>query len=182
MAGKGVLYRYWDSCAFLGWLKQEPDKKEGCGDVLAAAEQGAVILVTSTLTIAEVLHTKGKTKIEPDHQMEVEAFFKHHYITTRGLDRSTAEFARRLVWSIQIEPKDAIHVATALVTPKIDRFETTDQQLVNRSPISAEGRGPLTIAYPEWRRDRTLDDALADRTREQEGMNQSPSREDVSGT
>jgi hypothetical protein len=116
MARRGPSYRYWDSCAFLGWLKKEEDKKEGCGAVIRAAQAGEVIIVTSSLTIAEVLHTKGKDRIPASSQEAVERFFKHNWVATRGLDRATAEFARRLVWAYNIEPKDAVHVATALVS------------------------------------------------------------------
>jgi PIN domain nuclease of toxin-antitoxin system len=159
MARGGPSYRYWDSCAFLGWLKREPEKKHGCEAVIRAGE---AIVVTSTLTIAEVPHTKSKERISVGDQNDVEAFFKHRWITTRGLDRATAEFARRLVWAYNVEPMDAVHVATALTAARVDRMDTTDDALIALSPLSAEGRGPLTIAQPEWPRDRTLDDELAE--------------------
>ena len=40
---------------FLGWLKKEPDKVSDCQPVLDAAERGDVTVITSALTIAEVL-------------------------------------------------------------------------------------------------------------------------------
>jgi hypothetical protein len=82
MARRGPSYRYWDSCAFLGWPKKEEDKKEGCGAVIRAAQAGELILVTSTLTIAEVLHTKGKDRIPASSQEAVERFFKHNWVAT----------------------------------------------------------------------------------------------------
>jgi predicted nucleic acid-binding protein len=145
-----IAHRYWDACAFLGWLRSEDDKWEGCRRVLDAAERGDVLIVTSALTIAEVLHTKGKERIPAEHQEKVEAFFRHEYIVVRTLERGTAEFARRLVWAHGIEPKDAVHVATALVAKGVDRMHTTDGTLIKKSPFEAEGRRPLTIAWPDW--------------------------------
>lgn len=47
--------RYWDSDAFLGWLKAEPDKIDECRGVIRAAENGDLRLVTSSLTLTEVI-------------------------------------------------------------------------------------------------------------------------------
>ena len=57
-------YRYWDSVTFLGWLGDEVDKVPSCRPVLEAAEGGTVVLVTSALTITEVLWPKGHKKVE----------------------------------------------------------------------------------------------------------------------
>jgi len=54
-------HRYWDSDCFLGWLQAEADKERECQDVLEAAKDGRVRIVTSALTIAEVLMVKGKS-------------------------------------------------------------------------------------------------------------------------
>ena len=53
-------FRYWDSNAFLGWLAEEPDKIDYCRPVIEAAEAGSVRILTSALTIAEVLWIKGR--------------------------------------------------------------------------------------------------------------------------
>ena len=53
-------FRYWDSNAFLGWLAEEPDKIGHCRPVIEAAEAGNVRILTSALTIAEVLWIKGR--------------------------------------------------------------------------------------------------------------------------
>ena len=56
-------FRYWDSNAFLGWLAEEPDKIDYCRPVIKAAESGKVRILTSALTIPEVLWIKGR---DPD--------------------------------------------------------------------------------------------------------------------
>jgi hypothetical protein len=68
-------YRYWDAATFLGWLSEEPDKVPECRPVLEAAEAGTLILVTSALTLFEVLWIKGKPKIDASHARKIEAFF-----------------------------------------------------------------------------------------------------------
>src|SRR5262245_47193543 len=106
-------YRYWDSATFLGWLSDEKDKVPHCRPVLEAAEHGDVVIVTSALTIAEVLWPKGHQKVAGQHAKKIEAFFRHSWIVVRELDRFIAEDARELVWSKNVKPKDAIHLATA---------------------------------------------------------------------
>lgn len=58
-----MRYRYWDACAFLGWLREEPDKIDECRAGVRHGEQGEVTLVTSAFTLAEVLYLKGKDPI-----------------------------------------------------------------------------------------------------------------------
>lgn len=140
-------YRYWDSVTFLGWLSGEPDKAPYCKPVLEAAEAGTVILVTSALTIAEVLKLKGHAKIPASDAKKIEAFFRHSWIIIREVDRFIAEDARELIWNKNIDPKDAIHVATALrkdVT--LDQFDTFDNGLIKFS--GTLGDPPLTIGKP----------------------------------
>jgi predicted nucleic acid-binding protein len=140
--------RYWDSDTFLGWLQEEEGKVEDCRNVLRACESGNVTLVTSSLTIAEVLALRGKPKITKAKSETVRDFFRRSYIVVRDLDRVTAEFARELVWDYSITPKDAIHVATAikmhgLIPGGIVQFDTFDRKL-----IAAAGK--LTIKRPNF--------------------------------
>lgn len=140
-------YRYWDAATFLGWLSEEPDKVPDCKPVLEAAEAGSISLVTSALTIAEVLWLKGHKKIDASHARKIEAFFRHTWIVVREVDRFVAEEARELVWNQNVKPKDAIHLATALrqdVT--FDQFDTFDGDLIKLS--GTLGDPPLTIGRP----------------------------------
>ena len=142
-------YRYWDSVTFLGWLAEEPDKVNECKAVIEAAEAGNITLVTSALTIPEVLWLKGQPdkRIGPQNAKKVEAFFRHSWIVVREVDRFIAEAARDLVWDKNVKPKDAIHLATALrrdVT--FDQFDTFDKDLIRLS--GTLGEPPLTIGRP----------------------------------
>jgi predicted nucleic acid-binding protein len=140
-------YRYWDAVTFLGWLSEEPDKVPDCKPVLDAAEAGNVTIVTSALTIAEVLWLKGHKKVEASHAKKIEAFFRHSWIVVREVDRFVAEDARELVWNKNVKPKDAIHLATALRQDvQFDQFDTFDGDLIRLSGML--GDPPLTIGRP----------------------------------
>ena len=140
-------FRYWDSNAFLGWLAEEPDKIDYCRPVIKAAEAGRVRILTSALTIPEVLWIKGRDRIPADSAVRVEAFFRHEWILVRELDRFIAEDARALVWNHNVKPKDAIHVATALKRDvPIEQLDTFDGPLIRLS--GKLGDPPLIIGKP----------------------------------
>lgn len=123
---------YWDSDPFLGWLQEEPEKVAACSGVVEEAENGEVLIVTSALTIAEVLYRRQKGQIPADKRQKVVAFFRNEYIAVRNVTRSIAEYARDLVWDHGIDPKDAIHVATAL-DGKVPVLQTFDGELINHT-------------------------------------------------
>ena len=140
-------YRYWDAVTFLGWLSEEPDKVPDCKPVLESAEAGNITLVTSALTIVEVIWLKGYKKVDSIHAKKIEAFFRRSWIVVREVDRFIAEDARELVWNKNVKPKDAIHLATALRQDVVfDQFDTFDKDLIKLS--GALGNPPLTIGRP----------------------------------
>jgi predicted nucleic acid-binding protein len=94
---------YWDSAAFLGLLNDEPDKAKACGDVWRAAERGQIKIVTSTLTVAEVIYLKGVSKLDPAKRPRVSNFFKANHIVLKPLIRIIAELARDVVWDSNVK-------------------------------------------------------------------------------
>ena len=158
-----VKHRYWDSCVILGWLKGEQDKIDECRAGIKAAEKGDIQIITSSLTLAEVLHLKGKDKIPKADREKVRGFFENDYIALYDVDRTIAELAQDVVWDHGIAPKDAIHVAireerdiavatwiaSTCIAPKdaihvatamslssriaLDQFDTFDEPLIERS-------------------------------------------------
>jgi predicted nucleic acid-binding protein len=137
--------RYWDSDCFLGWLQEEDDKVPLCRPVIREAEAGKLTLVTSALTLAEVLMLRHGTPIPKEAAETVERFFEHEWIEVSEVDRFIAEQARRLVWDHGIRPKDAIHVATALDADVV-QLDTFDTELMKKS--EAVGNPPLKIGRP----------------------------------
>lgn len=136
---------YWDSVCFLGWLQDEIDKVDACREVLDECEAGRLLIVTSALTLAEVLAMRGKPRIPTTDLTKVEAFFRRSYIDIHSVTRRTAEDARSLVWNDNIAPKDAIHIATA-IRLGLDEFHTFDGPLIAKSGL--HGSPSLVIRTP----------------------------------
>jgi predicted nucleic acid-binding protein len=125
---------YWDSDAFLGWFQGEPGKTELCAGTLKRADQGEVIILTSALTIAEVLWMRGAPMV-PQHKKDIiRKFFRRSYIRVRNVTRQISESAQDLVWNYGIRPKDAIHVSTALDVVVV-ALETFDDALLSKSGL-----------------------------------------------
>lgn len=136
---------YWDSDAFLGWLQVETDKAPLCAGTLKRADLGEVVIFTSALTIAEVLWMRGAPMIPQDKADIVRKFFRRSCFRVRNVTRSIAENAQDLVWTQNIRPKDAIHVATAL-DAHAAALETFDDDLLKKS--GAIGNPGLIIRKP----------------------------------
>ena len=135
---------YWDSNCFLSLLQEEAGAPQ-CEQVLQDAQDGKVIIVTSSLTLAEVLKMKGKVAIPKDQQDTVVKFFLSEYIVIRNVTRKTAELARELIWDHGIDFKDAVHVASALEN-KLTMMHTFDSGLIKKSGLI--GTPKLIISVP----------------------------------
>ncbi len=137
---------YWDSNAFLGLLNGEEDKVQSCEDVWAAGERGLLAIVTSTLTVAEVIYAKGASKLDPAKRPMVNNFFRAAHIVQKPLTRTIAELARDVVWDSNVRPKDAVHISTAAYF-KIKEFHTFDKPLLDSKLIKVKGFG-VSIQMP----------------------------------
>ena len=132
---------------FPGLVKNESDKVDECRGVIQGCESGQLKLVTSTLTLAEVLYLKNKQKIPKQESQLIRDFFEHRYIILIALDRRIAEKAQEIFWDYDIKPKDAIHVASALFAG-IKILETFDPEfLVLDGKI---GTPPIQIKRPSF--------------------------------
>ena len=123
---------YWDTDCFLGHLQAEVGKAEKCDGVLERAERGDVLIITSALTIAEVLWMRGGPRIPKEKAEKVQKFFRRSYIRVVNVSRKVAMAAQTHVWEDDIRPKDAIHVATALAFG-VNALETFDSGLICKS-------------------------------------------------
>ncbi len=144
---------YWDSDAFLGYFKKEPDKQDLCEGVLEAANDGKILIITSALTLAEVLYVKGHPKLPPTQREMVATFFKSPFISVQNVTRNISESARDIVWDFEVRPKDAIHVATAIAT-KVSVMNTFDGKLLNKD--KKIGDPALKIERPHAQTQRKL--------------------------
>lgn len=151
--------RYWDSVTFLGWLANEPDKLDACRGVIRAAERGELRIVTSALTLTEVIKLKSKTPLPQEKEPLIKGFFQQSYIVIREVDRQVAEYARELIWAHGFQAKDSIHVATAVLS-RVPHLDTFDKQLIGQSGMI--GDPPLIIGHPDIPEQLGLDELIGD--------------------
>ena len=147
MTGSSKEIHYWDACTFLALLKNEPDKVAECISVVKAAKDGHVMIVTSALTFIEVVKLeKGKPKLPKENEAKIRDFFRHKWIYIYDVNRKIGELARELMWQYEaLKPKDATHVATAVIA-KVDVLDTFDDYLIKLSENI--GDPPLVIKRP----------------------------------
>ncbi|WP_420263744.1 type II toxin-antitoxin system VapC family toxin [Candidatus Magnetominusculus dajiuhuensis] len=138
--------RYWDSCCCLRWLKKESGY-EKCEGVIAKAEAGEIKIVTSVLTMAEVIYLRTEPKIDRRKSDEICSFFDNEYIVLINVDRHIAESSRNLLWDYgALRPNDAIHIASA-IEAEIPIIDTFDKYLINLN--GKIGKPPLIIGQPD---------------------------------
>lgn len=122
---------YWDSCAFLGLLNQEPHKGNDCTAVWSEAQRGETVIVTSFLTWAEVFRAKCEGTAKPlstaDDQ-RIENLLRQSFIEAAVVDESIGVTARRYMRSFPEckKPTDGIHLATAAALD-VDEMHTYDR-------------------------------------------------------
>jgi len=145
---------YWDSCVYLDFLRGGHPNQAHLRAVLKDWEAGKVTLVTSTLTIAEVLYVPGiqpTVRLDESRREDLIDLFRptgDRDLTLVELTRPIAEAARDLCWSHGVRPKDAVHVASALAA-NCGVLHTHDEGLQKRS--GQVGRDPiLEITQPAW--------------------------------
>lgn len=136
---------YWDSNCFLAWLKAEPHA-DLCRGTIEQAEKGSLLIVTSAITLVEVIKLNGRTSIGKDHSAQIIAFFNQEFVRVRNLYLAMAESARRLIWEYRgLGNIDAVHVATA-ISAKCPVLEIFDKELIKLDGVI--GNPPLRIAEP----------------------------------
>ncbi|MFZ5912779.1 MAG: type II toxin-antitoxin system VapC family toxin [Pseudomonadota bacterium] len=139
MAGDSPLY-YWDTCLFLAWLKDEqrkPGEMDGVREIVERHKRREVRLMTSVLTMTEVL----SAKIPIGMETLFGGLMKR--ISKQGIDTRIAALAHDLrnhyvVNTDQFRGKtlstpDALHLATAILY-RADEFHTFDDSN-NRNSI-----------------------------------------------
>jgi predicted nucleic acid-binding protein len=105
---------YWDANLFCKFFNPEEEKWDDVNQALNKAKDGELLIVTSALTLAEVVKVNAELKLSPDQRQMVKALFEEPYIAVTAVTPITGEIARDLVWDFNIDPKDSVHVATAI--------------------------------------------------------------------
>src|SRR4051812_29502163 len=112
--------RYFDSCIFIYIIGNNPDFEPMCSAAVSAAEQGQFTLVTSFVTLVEVVKSGSGTRApSPEVQQLITAYFERDHILMAQATREVMKRARDLMWKhgvTKLKALDAVHLASALDT------------------------------------------------------------------
>ena len=126
-----------DSCAWIAHIQREKipgengvieDRGTMCRRVLHAAEKGALEIVASTISLAEVIRKNRDAGLDDQN---VRDFFDNDYILLVSVDKLVGDRARQLMLDghAKLKPVDAIHLATAAVV-NAEALHTFDDRLL----------------------------------------------------
>jgi hypothetical protein len=138
---------YWDSDCFLGYLKGEQDKIGICRGTADKAQRGDLIIITSAITLIEVVRLqKQPVQLSAKDAKKITQFFQNPYIYVHTVDGAVATLARQLIWDHNLQQRDSIHVATALLRT-IPKLHTFDERLLKLD--GKLGNPKLCICKPD---------------------------------
>ena len=129
---------YWDSCVFLSYINGDVDRLPIIDALLIEAQAGKVHIVTSVLTIAEVVFAaqeQENNQLAPEVVDQIESILNDRRVVTLvdvtpAVARRARELQRNGKFSGRsIKPMDALHLATAAtLSPaplKIHTYDST---------------------------------------------------------
>ncbi|HYH67867.1 MAG TPA: type II toxin-antitoxin system VapC family toxin [Urbifossiella sp.] len=125
---------YWDSCVFIDLLMQTKGRFDACDAIHREAEKKQIIIVTSTVTLAEVTRIADQGVIPDALSDQILDYFENQYIAVRQLDRELAKDAHRLCRKFNLMGLDGVHLATAL-DRKVDVLYTYDSKKNRRKGL-----------------------------------------------
>lgn len=143
--------RYWDTGPFLAILKRETHRLADVEPVIKAAESGKIRILTSSVTLVEVVKLDQKnavTAVPPEDAETIRGWFLRSFISVRTFDRATASLARQLIWDHALKTRDAMHLATA-IRSRVSLLETYDADDLIRLNGSV-GTPPIEIRVPRY--------------------------------
>lgn len=115
-----MKYVYWDTNCFLALLQREHPNADNVAGVVAMAGK-SLMIVTSVFTVTEVVKYKGKEPgparypISSSERLALdECLGPSNGVIPVNVDMQVARMAREAIWDYGVDPKDAIHVATAM--------------------------------------------------------------------
>lgn len=109
---------YWDTCVFLAWMndeKRDAGDMEALGKIASLVERAEVILITSTITRAEIL----QSKTAPDAMKKYDSLLRRSNVVPQNVDLPIAKLTSELMdhylnTDFELLTPDAIHLATAI--------------------------------------------------------------------
>jgi predicted nucleic acid-binding protein len=147
---------YWDSCAWLGLLNGEADKKRELEIVYSHAKKGHYEIWTSTISMTEVRHLKDEKSdpkpLSQENLRIISNIFRQPFVKPIPVAVDIAEHARELIRTTPGLGKwqDAIHLASALRwnIPMLHTYDSED--LIHLSArFQCRNGERLLISYPD---------------------------------
>ncbi|MBO1021877.1 PIN domain-containing protein [Methylobacterium sp. SD274] len=147
---------YWDTCAWLGLLNGEPDKKRELEIVYDAARKGRYQLWTSALAIVEArrlnVEKNDPKPLSAENEEKIARIFKQEFVMTTPLDLDVANKARAL-WRLTVglgKFQDAVHIASAQKwnISLMHTYDNDDILPLNGNLFCRNGDA-LVICYPD---------------------------------
>ena len=148
---------YWDTCAWIGLVNEEPDKITALRLVWEAAQNGHFQIWTSVYTYMEFVKGQlptGEAYNHEEHDAVVENLLSQPFVRRVQFDIPVAKRARQLKRDLHkdgLEKRaDAIHLATALFY-SVEQLHTYDRShlLVFDGKLNCRDGSTLKIAKPD---------------------------------
>lgn len=145
---------YWDTCAWLGFLNGEADKKRELQIVYGNARNGRCQLWTSTLSLVETRRLADEKDLpkplSEENSRIIDAVFKQPFVYTIPLAVDIADRARAIFREVPTKWQDAVHLASALRWNS-DIMHTYDHDDLLKLSLRYECRNgqKLLITYPD---------------------------------
>lgn len=138
---------YWDSCVYIHRIQKTKKYIETLALLGNRIESKELIVVASTLCIAEVSKNSKDPKMTANQLRKIQSWFYHSYVEMYPVTRTIAEYAAELVRVHPVKPPDAIHLATAVLSDfPVHEFHTYETGLISLS--GKLGASALRICYP----------------------------------
>ncbi len=112
---------YWDACAFLSYINEEPDRIDTVSELLECAARGEIRIYTSVLSRVEVAFSAAERQariLNPDTERMINALWNDGTVVMVELHEAITDMAQSLIRQaiangVHLKPYDAAHLATA---------------------------------------------------------------------
>ncbi len=130
---------YFDAGVFVAHFSNEKGRADVVNELLDEADAGRISIITSSITLTEVVKVKGCKPLNKQDEKILTEFFDHAYIRLVDATRDVCEAARHLMWKYpSLKHKDAIHLASALTFSKrgyLDALFSYDSDFTNLNGV-----------------------------------------------